>query len=62
MTIRREPRRRKTGRPPSAPVPNPHTALAAQLDRVADYHLHLGFHLQAERLARKAAELREAAQ
>ena len=36
-------------------------ALAARLDRAADHHLHLGFHLQAEHLARQAAAVRGAA-
>ena len=40
---------------------NCHVVLAAKLDRAADHHLHLGYHLQAERLARLAADLRETA-
>lgn len=35
---------------------------AAHLDRLADYELHLGHHVAAEHLARRAAELREAGQ
>ena len=34
--------------------------LARLLDRQADHALHLGFYLQAERLAQRAAELRGA--
>ena len=36
--------------------------LARVLDRQADHALHLGYHVQAERLAERAAELREVAQ
>jgi hypothetical protein len=36
-------------------------SLAFRLDRLADFHLHLGHHLQAERLAHRAAMLREVA-
>lgn len=32
---------------------------AIQLDREADHQLHMGLHLAAERLAHRAAELRE---
>lgn len=32
--------------------------VARRLDRLADHHLHLGFHVQAEHLAKQAAELR----
>ncbi len=40
------------------PVADCRAILAARLDRDADHHLHLGYHVQAERLARQAAELR----
>jgi len=33
-------------------------AIAASIDRQADHLLHLGFHPQAERLARRADDLR----
>jgi hypothetical protein len=33
---------------------------AAEIDRLADAMLHLGFHREAERLAHRAAELRKA--
>jgi hypothetical protein len=42
------------------PATEHRTLLAARLDRAADFHLHLGFHSQAERLARRAADLRGA--
>ncbi len=35
--------------------------LARRLDRLADHNLHLGFHLAAEHLAHRAAQLREGA-
>ena len=44
--------------PTSLPQPDHRAILAARLDRLADHNLHLGFHYQAERLARQAAELR----
>ena len=45
-----------------APSPtNVRFILARLLDRAADHQLHLGFHHQAERLSRQAAELREVA-
>lgn len=32
--------------------------VARRLDRLADHNLHLGYHAQAEHLAKQAAELR----
>ncbi len=56
-----KPKRRRKAPLPFRPATDHRAALAARLDRQADYHLHLGFHGQAERLARQAAELRGAA-
>ena len=60
-TITPKPQRRRKLALPIRPAADHRAALAARLDRAADHHLHLGFHLQAERLARQAAELRGAA-
>ena len=43
---------------PATPQPLPPT-LAATLDREADRLLQAGYHLQAERLAHRAAEMRQ---
>ena len=51
-------KRRTKAQPTSLPQPDHRAILAARLDRLADHNLHLGFHYQAERLARQAAELR----
>ena len=40
-------------------LPDPRQARAAMLDRLADQQLQAGFHYQAERLAHRAAEMRE---
>lgn len=40
-------------------LPDPRQARAAVLDRLADQQLQAGFHHQAERLAHRAAEMRE---
>lgn len=50
-------RRRKP--PVSAAIFNFRAARAALLDRLADQQLQAGFHHQAERLAHRAAEMRE---
>ena len=55
-----KPTRRRKPTLPVRPPADHQTVLAARLDRAADFHLHLGFHGQAERLARQAAELRGA--
>ena len=50
-------------RPKAAPLPPPpdrKAMLARFLDRQADAELFMGHHLAAERLAHRAAELREA--
>ncbi len=52
------PKRRK---PAPSPAPDHRVILAARLDRVADFELHLGHHLAAEQLAWRAAKLREVA-
>jgi hypothetical protein len=44
---------------PTDPVPDD-AALAAQLDREADFELQAGRHAEAERLAHMAAVIREA--
>ncbi len=48
--------------PTSQPIPVAalHQVDPARLDRQADFHLQMGFRHQAERLAHRAAELREA--
>ena len=50
-------KRRKA--PPSPSVEHYRDIRAAILDREADFELQLGHHLAAERLAHRAAELRE---
>lgn len=42
-------------------LPDPRQARAAVLDRLADHQLQAGYHHQAERLAHRAAEMREGA-
>jgi len=54
--------RRKRNQPPAlppAPKPDPRVVLARQLDLFANLELQHGHHLAAERLAWRAAELRE---
>lgn len=53
-------KRRTKGQPTALPQSDHRATLAARLDRLADYHLHLGFHGAAEQLARRAAEMRGA--
>ena len=43
------------------PVPDRRIILARQLDQLADHNLHLGFHVAAEQLAQRAAQIREGA-
>ncbi len=56
-----KPARRLPKGAPILPPPDHRAIRAAQLDRVADFELHLGHHLAAERLAWRAAQLREVA-
>ncbi|MDT7953185.1 MAG: hypothetical protein RQ966_16910 [Acetobacteraceae bacterium] len=57
---KRSPRRRKVA--PIKPTTLDHRAiLARRLDQLADHNLHLGFHLAAEQLAHRAAQLRDRA-
>ena len=59
--INTKPKRRTKAQPTSPPQPDHRAILAARLDRLADHNLHLGYHHQAEQLARRAAEMRGAA-
>jgi len=58
MSTKRSKRRIRKTRV-SAAIFNFRAARAAMLDRLADQQLQAGFHLQAERLAHRAAEMRE---
>ena len=61
MTTTTKTKRRTKAQPTSLPQPDHRAILAARLDRLADHNLHLGYHHQAEQLARRAAEMRGAA-
>ncbi len=61
MPTTTKPKRTRKAQPTSLPRPDHRAILAARLDRLADFHLHLGFHGAAEQLARRAAEMRGAA-
>ncbi len=54
------PKRRKSA-PATIPTYDRRTMLARLLDRQADAELFMGHHLAAERLAHRAAEMRETA-
>lgn len=59
MSHKPKPKRRRKA--PLSPIQYNHrVARAAIMDREADFELQRGFHAAAERLSRKAAEMREA--